>query len=385
MLYSTDNTVLFLPGPVAMHPRVYEAMNRPIYGHRTDHFRKLYAETVEMIKPVFGTGEADAYILTGSGTLGLEAGIINFIEPGDAVISMSAGKFGERSSQIARLYAKEVIEVKSPYGSPLLPEQLEEAFEKTSASLVTITHNETSTGVLNPLEDIVKIAHKHGAMVMADTITSAGGDWVKMDEWDVDIAVSGSQKCFGIPPGLAFVMASKKAVDRMMSIQRPPSYYADLVRFKNSVEKGSGTPFTPAITLVYGLHESLKLVHEEGLENRINRHRLMGKVIREAALAMGLTLFAKEGYYSNTVTAINIPEGIEWKDLNKTLQKLGVIVAGGQGSMKGKIFRVGHMNIFGPREALLAVSSVETALKKLGYDTNAQGTKRAQEILAETL
>ena len=385
MLYSTDNTILLLPGPVAMHPRVYEAMNRPIYGHRTDHFRKIYDESVEMIRPVFGTKDADAYLLTGSGTLGLEAGILNFIEPGDTVISMAAGKFGERAAQIARVYAKEVVEVKSPYGSPLLPEQLEEAFEKTSASLVTITHNETSTGVLNPLKDIVKVAHKHGAMVVADMITSAGGDWVKMDEWDVDIGVSGSQKCFGIPPGLAFVVASKKAVDRMLSIERPPSYYADLVRFKNAVEKGSGTPFTPAITLFYGLHESLKLIHEEGLEKRIKRHHLMGEIIRESAVAMGLSLFAKEGYYSNTVTAINIPEGIDWKQLNQTLLKLGVIVAGGQGSMKGKIFRVGHMNLVGTREVLLAISAIETALKKLGHDTKAQGIKRAQEIIAENL
>ncbi len=384
--YSTDNTLLLLPGPVAIHPRVYAAMNVPIYGHRTDHFRKIYAECVEMIKPVFGTTSADAYLLTGSGSLGLEAGIINFISPNDTVISMSAGKFGERSAKIARVFAKEVIEIKSPYGDPSLPEQLEKAFEETSATLVTVTHNETSTAVLNPLEDIVRVAHKHGAMVMADTITSAGGDWVKMDDWGVDIAVSGSQKCFGLPPGLGFVLASQKAVNHMLSIeQRVPSFYADLVMFKNAVEKGSGTPFTPAISLFYGLHESLKIIEEEGLENRIKRHHQMGYIIREAMKAMELELFAKEGYYSNTVTAVKIPQGINWGDLNKTIQKLGLIVAGGQGSMKGKIFRVGHMNIVGDREALLAVTGIETALNKLGHETHGRGVQKAQQLVAELL
>ncbi len=385
-LYSTDNTLLLLPGPVAIHPRVYAAMNVPIYGHRTDHFRKIYAECVEMIKPVFGTDSADVYLLTGSGSLGLEAGIINFVSPNDSVISMSAGKFGERSAKIARVFAKEVVEVKSPYGDPSLPEQLEKAFEETSASLVTVTHNETSTAVLNPLEEIVKVAHKHGALVMADMITSAGGDWVKMDEWGVDIAVSGSQKCFGLPPGLGFVLASQKAVNHMLSIdQRVPSFYADLIMFKNAVEKGAGTPFTPAISLFYGLHESLKIIEEEGLENRIERHHQMGEIVREAMKAMNLELFAKKGYYSNTVTAVKIPQGISWGDLNKTIQKLGLIVAGGQGSMKGKIFRVGHMNIVGTREALLAIAGIETALNKLGHETKGQGVRKAQETIAELL
>ncbi len=383
-LYSEDNTLLLLPGPVAIHPRVYAAMDVPIYGHRTDHFRKIYEESVKMIRPVFGTDSADAYLLTGSGSLGLEAGIVNFISPDDSAIAMVAGKFGERSAKIAKVYAKEVVEIKSPYGTPSLPEQLEKAFEETSASLVTVTHNETSTAVLNPLEEIVKVAHKHGALVMADTITSAGGDWVKMDEWGVDIAVSGSQKCFGLPPGLAFVLASRKAVDHMLSIeQRIPSFYADLVMFKNAVEKGSGTPFTPAISLFYGLHESLKIIQEEGLENRIKRHHQMGEIIRESMKAMGLELFAKEGYYSNTVTAVKIPQSISWEELNKTIRKLGLIVAGGQGSMKGKIFRVGHMNIVGSREVLLAISVIETALNKLGHETSGRGIQRAQEMIAE--
>jgi len=365
--YSTETTFLGIPGPVEVHPRVMQAMSTHLYGHRTDHFREIIHSSEELFKPTINT-KRGVYFLAGSGSLGLHSGISNLVSPGDTVLNLSAGKFGERVIEITKRFTENQVSLMKEYGEAIKAEDVKVALERNpDTSLVTMTHNETSTAVLNPLPEISKVVHKHGALLMADCITSAGGDEVRMDDWGIDFFVSGSQKCYGVPAGLAFVSFSEAAEEKMNKVSRNQDYYSDLLMFKKKYSKNNDTPFTPAVSLIYGLHESLKIITEEGMENRIARHRKMGELYRSALNNLGVELLAEEGYRSNTVTAALFPEGVDSKKFMNSFIEMGILPAGGQGGLKNRIWRLGHMNMVGPREILSFVSTVEYALKKSGY------------------
>ncbi|MHA2253423.1 MAG: pyridoxal-phosphate-dependent aminotransferase family protein [Candidatus Kariarchaeaceae archaeon] len=379
-MYDNDLVFLAIPGPVEIHPKVYEAMNRHVYGHRTQHFRDIYADCVEKFQQTINTDQI-VQIHAGSGSLGLHAAVSNLVTKQDHVLNLVNGKFGERVEKISSRFTNNCVTKSVPYGHGISPEMVKEALDNhPDTSLVTITHNETSTGVLNPLEEISKIVHKHGALLMADCITSAGGDLVEMDKWKIDFFVSGSQKCYGLPPGLAFIAFSEDAENKMRKTTRNQDFYADILNFADT-DLGV-TPFTPPVGLIYGLQASLKIILEEGMEDRINRHRRMGKLYRGAIEALGMELFAQEEYRSNTVTTANVPAKADPNVISKTALELGLMIAGGQGTMKGKIFRVGHMNLVGPRELLMIVSILEIALKKAGADIPiSHGIRSIQEGL----
>ncbi len=378
---------LMLPGPVEIHPLVQMAMNRPIYGHRTNEFRTLITRSMEKLKPFFGTNKNEVYILTGSGTVGLVAGLSNILRKGDKVISIVNGKFSDRQAKIAKRLGANVIPITADYGDAVTPEELEKIIEEnTDAIALTFCHNETSTGVLAPAREYAGIASKHGILTIADGITSIGGDEFKMDEWGINVAVSGSQKCFGLPPGLAFISLDEKAWKRVEEVHdETTDFYVDMIAMRDGMAKKRDTPFTPAISLIYGLDKQLDLMLEEGVENRIYRHRLMGKAFRAAFKAMNLNLFVKnEKYYSNTVTAVEYPSGMADDEFRKRLRYYGIAVAPGQGSLKGKIFRVAHMNWTGPREVLMTISTMELVLKELGHEIElGKGVAAAQKVLLE--
>ncbi len=383
--YSELTQFLAIPGPVEIHPKVYEAMNRHLYGHRTDQFRKIYVDCEKKFQPTIQTNQP-IYFLAGSGSLGLHAAITNMVAKEDKVINLVNGKFGERVEKISQRFSNYSLVLREEYGRAIKPEKVQELLEKNpDTKLVTITHNETSTAVLNPLPEISKIVHDHGALLMADCITSAGGDLVKMDDWKIDFFVSGSQKCYGLPPGLSFVSFSDEAAKRMEEVPRNQDFYSDLLMYREKMSKAPDTPFTPAVSLMYGLQASLDLIHEEGMENRINRHRLMGTVYRSALEELGVELLAEEGYRSNTVTAAIFPNGVDPSKFMTYMKQYGILVTGGQGSLKGKIWRVGHMNLVGPREILTITSVVELALKKAGANIKlGSGVAKILEILNET-
>lgn len=379
-MYSEDTTFLAIPGPVEIHPRVYKAMNEHIYGHRTPHFRNIYKECVEKFQLTINTSRVPQFH-AGSGTLGLHAAITNLVGSDDHVLNLVNGKFGERVEKITNRFSENSKTIKVDYGKGISPDMVKRAFEENpNYSLVTITHNETSTGVLNPLEEISKIVHENDALLMADCITSAGGDLVEMDKWGIDFFVSGSQKCYGLPPGMSFLAFSEQAEEVIRNKSLNQDFYSDLI-MASDVDLGN-TPFTPPVGLIYGLNESLSIMMEEGMENRIARHRKMGELYRKAMENLGLELFAEEGFRSNTVTTIKVPENVDPNILSKSTLNLGVMIAGGQGTMKGKIFRVGHMNMVGPRELLTIVGVIEIALKKAGASINlGDGVKIVQEGL----
>ncbi|MHA1615810.1 MAG: pyridoxal-phosphate-dependent aminotransferase family protein [Candidatus Njordarchaeales archaeon] len=379
-IYDEENTLLMIPGPVPVHPRVLRALAKPIYGHRTSEFRSLLEEIEKMLKPLFGT-KGPVFMLTGSGTAGMDAAIRSFVKPGDKVVSLIAGKFSKRFAEIAKTAGAKVIEVNVEWGRAIKPDIVEKALKSNpDAKVVTMTHNETSTGVLQPAPEIAKVVKDYGALLIVDGITSVGGDYVKMDEWGLDVVVAGSQKCIGIPPGLAFVAIREELIDELEKNNGRLAYYLDLKRYWDTWKKQGDLPFTGAVSLFYALYESLRIIHEEGLENRIKRHRLMAKMTRAGFEALGLELFPEKGFESNTLTAVKYPPGISDKEFRSRMREHGILVAGGQAHLKGKIFRVSHMNLIAEREVLTVLGIAELVLKEFDFPVKESGVRAAIEV-----
>ena len=358
-----NEPLLMIPGPVMLHPRVLQAMSKQMINHRDKAFSDMYDECRSALQYILNT-KNDTYILTGSGSCAMESAISNLVK-GDKIVSIVNGKFGERFRDIAGRYG-DVTSLEFEWGNPVDLGKVEDALAK-GAKVVTMVHNETSAGVKNPAEEVGKLARKYNALFVLDCITSAGGDLVEADKWGIDIAVTGAQKCLGAPSGLSSVSVSKKAWDSM--VKNPP-YYLDLKKYKKSAEaERSETPYTPAITLFYGMHEAMRMIKEETMEKRIARHVKGAQGVRAAAKALGLQLYPVTDSHtvlSNTVTAIRLPEGVSDKDLRGTMKSAdGVAIAGGQDRLKGVIFRIPTMNAFTGAEMERTLGSLESTLVKL--------------------
>ena len=386
MVYDEENVLLMTPGPVLFHPRVYQAMSRVIFHHRTPEYRKTFRECVSMMKEVMQTNN-DVFIITGSGTSAMEAAIANCVSPRDKVLNLVNGKFSERWTELTKTFGGEPIPLEVEWGKAIKPEMVSDALDKEpDIKFVTMCQNETSTAVLNPLPEIAKITEEHGAILIVDGITSVGGDYVYPDKWGVDILVTGSQKCLGCPPGLGMIMVGPKAWQIINKREKIPAYYLNLSDYKTSFEKSLDTPYTSAISLIYGLHEALKMIIEEGYENRVKRHRLIAKALRNGIEALGLQILAEKGYESNTITATRYPDGVDDTEFRGAMQKHGILVAGGQAHLKGKIFRVAHMNIIAEREILVALATAGLVLRELGFQCESgAGVAAAQEIFLKNL
>lgn len=370
--------LLMLPGPVPMPERVRAAMMRQAINHRGKEFSGVYADCVRILKIAFGT-ENDLFVISGSGTASMEAAVGNFGR-GRKIACLVNGKFGERLYKISQRYGS-AIEIGSEWGTPLDLGKLEKALSE-GAEMITLVHNETSAGIRNPAEKVGRLARKYDALFVMDGITSIAGDLVKADAWGVDVAVVGSQKCLAAPAGLSALSVSNRAWERMTE---PRPYYLDLAAYRKSASaKLMETPYTPAVPLFLALREACLILEEEGLPARIERHYRMAEAVRAAAKTWGLSLFPRidsDHAYSNTATAIRLPEGVEDAEFRATIKKMGIEIAGGQDHLKGKIFRIGSMGAVGAPEILATLAAVQYALKKHGYNPKGCGVIAAAEVL----
>ncbi len=370
--------LLMLPGPVPMPERVRLAMSRQAINHRSAEFGAVYADCVRILKTAFGTG-SDLFVISGSGTAGMEVAVAN-VGKDKEIACLVNGKFGERLYKISQRYGK-AHEIKSDWGTPLNLAALEKQLEK-GAQIVTLVHNETSAGIKNPAQEVGKLCRKHDALFIMDGITSIGGDVVEADTWGVDIAITGSQKCLAAPAGLAMVSVSARAWERLT---KNPPFYLDLAAYRKSAAgKPMETPYTPAVPLFFALREACLLIEEEGLPARIARHRKMSGAVQAAAKAWGLSLFPKLDKlhgYSTTVTAIEYPSGVKDDEMRGVIKKMGIVIAGGQDHLKGKIFRIGSMGAVGAPEILATLAATQVALKKSGFRLQGDGVQAAGEVL----
>lgn len=350
---------LYTPGPVEVPPRVLLRMAEPLPHHRTAEFEALLADTLRRLGPVFGT-ERPVYALAASGTGAMEAVVANLARRGEPALVVRAGKFGARWASILAAYGVPVVPLDVTWGQVPVPADLDDALAREpSVRIVFLTHSETSTGVLVDLEALAQVARARSCLVAVDCVTSACAHSIRMDEWGLDAVVSGSQKGFMLPPGLAFVALSE-AMDARIESADLPRYYFDLAAAMKSHAKRS-TPFTPAISLVKGLAESLAMLEEEGLGAVIERHARLGQAARAAMVALGLEIFPVRP--SNIVTVVRVPEGADGDRIRRDLEeRFGVKIAGGQAELKGRILRLGHLGHVDATDLLGAVSAIERVL-----------------------
>lgn len=353
-----------LAGPVKMHPRVLKAMAVPAINHRSEEFRAVNAELRESLKYMFQTKAGEVALISGSGTAGLESVVSSLLHKEDRVLNIVNGKFSERFNDLCSVFARPTV-VNFEWGKAAEPEKIAAELEKGGYRAVTLCHNETSTGVTNPAKEIAAIARKLDCLFILDGITAVAGIEVKPDDWGVDAVIMGSQKCIAAPAGLAGVMVSKKAYEQLHEEQ---SCYLSLKTHIDALRDKDDTPWTPAIPLFLALREALRILREETIEARIARTARLAKASRAAMDAMRLQLFPERSVASNTLTAIRFPQGVEDGKFRKELrEKHRVIVAGGQGSVKGKIFRIGHMGICPVSDLLSSYAAVEATMEKMGH------------------
>ena len=358
---------LFTPGPTPVPPQVLEAMSRPIIHHRSSDFREILGRCLDRLADVYRTG-SDVLVYTSSGTGGMESAISNLTRPGERVAVVSAGHFGERWVAMAENFACEVETVAYDWGeTPSADDLSRRLAELGGAKVVFLTHSETSTGVVADVQALAAVAKEAGALVVVDAVSSLGAVPLETDAWGLDAVVSGSQKALMTPPGLATVSVSQEAW-RAVEKGAPSRYYFDWEQTKERQDQFDPA-FTPAVSIVVGLNVALGLILERGLETAFDEHVRLGRACREGVKAMGLELFSPDDDRSCVVTAINAPDGIDSGELVQTLRdRLGIVLAPGQGPLKGRIFRIGHIGYYDIFDITTALAGVELALAEAGAE-----------------
>jgi aspartate aminotransferase-like enzyme len=376
-----EKKYLFSPGPTMLPPGVLLKMAEPIMHHREPEFEKIFAEIREGLKYLFQT-KNEVLIFTSSGTGAMEGAVSNILSKGDKALVVRGGKFGERWGEICKAYGIEFIPIDVDWGKAVDPRQIKKALESNPSIRAIYTQaSETSTGAKHPIREIAEIVRKNEEIVLVvDAITGIGVFNLPMDEWGIDVLISGSQKALMLPPGLAFAALSDKAW-KFVEGSNLPKYYFDFKKELKSAEKNQNS-YTPAISLFVGLRESLHLIREEGLEGIFQRHEKLAKATRAAVEALGLELYATDSP-SNALTAVKVPEGIPGGKLkNLFFEKFGITVAGGQDRAKGKIIRIAHLGYYERLDMVMVISALEMLLKEMGYAFElGAGVKAAEEIL----
>jgi len=360
----TFQTQLRIPGPTPLPERVVRSMNRPMIDHRGPEFAAILAEVTAGAKRVFKT-KNDLLLLTSSGTGGLESAVANLVSPGDEVVVALCGNFGERFAALASAYGADVVRLEFEWGQPVDAGDLEVILQRhPKARVVLLTHNETSTGLTNPLRELAQTARSAERLVVIDGVSSISSIDIETDAWGIDVAVSGSQKGWMAPPGLALVSVSERAWVQQAKA-RSPRFYFDWKEAKTWADKGM-TPFTPAVPVAFALQEGLRMLEEEGLANVYERHARLARATQAGLQALGFQLFAQDGYRSNTVTSALPPAGLDVAALRKLLDtKYGVVIAGGQAKMTGKMVRVGHLGAVAEGDVVQVIWAMEQALEEL--------------------
>jgi aspartate aminotransferase-like enzyme len=352
---------LRIPGPTGLPPSVREAGARQMINHRGPEFAAMLARILDGMKPYFGT-TSDIAMITTAGTGGLEAAVVNVLSPGDRVLGVSIGSFGDRFAKIARVYGADVTKIEVEWGQAADPAVLRAELERSPGyKAVLLTHNETSTGVMNPIPELAAVIREVApeALILVDSVSGLGAVPFEMDPWGIDVVVTGSQKAWMAAPGLAMIAASERAWTAMETATMP-RVYLDLRAHRESHATGQ-TPFTPAIAVVYQVDEGLRLMTAEGAANVFARHEACAAASRAGLAALGFELFADPRHASRTVTAAIVPDDLDWKSFNGELKRRGLVLAGGQGKLTGKIFRLGHLGSVTLEEILGAMSVLEFA------------------------
>jgi aspartate aminotransferase-like enzyme len=357
---------LRIPGPTALPPSVREAGARQMINHRGPEFAAMLARITDGTKPFFGTTN-DVVVLTCAGSGGLEAAIVNTLSPGDRVLAVSIGSFGDRFAKIAGIYGTDVTKIEVEWGQAADPDAIRDALRANPGyRAVLLTHNETSTGVMNPIRELAAVVREASpdSLILVDSVSGLGAVPFEMDAWGVDVVVTGSQKAWMAAPGLAMIAASERGW-AATETAKMPRFYLDVRSHRESATLGQ-TPFTPAIAVVFQVDEGLRLMLAEGKDSIYARHEACAAASRAGLAALGFELFADPRHASKTVTAAKLPDGHDWKAFNGAIKSHGVVLAGGQGKLAGKIFRLGHLGSVTVEEILGVIAVLERVAVEQG-------------------
>jgi aspartate aminotransferase-like enzyme len=360
--------IILAPGPTPIPPEVLLAQGSPLVYHRGPGFGRLMREVTAHLKELYRTDRADVLLMTSSGTGGLESAIQNLFSPGDEVFVPLAGFFADRWKKLAESHGLVVRTIEYEWGRRVDPSDVAAALAEHPVKGVLLTQSETSTGVIQPIEELARVANDAGALVVVDVVSSLGAVPFAFDDWGVDVAVGGSQKALSASPGIAFVAISERAW-RAQEMATMPRFYFDWSTYRTfAAMDDPENPWTPAISVMQGLHAALELYFRDGVERALARHRMLSRAVKEGVQALGLDLFG-EGLDANwTVTAIRAPEGIDADTISDRIRAdFGCVLAPGQGPLKGKVFRIGHFGYFSELDIVRGLAALEMTLERLGY------------------
>ena len=360
--------IILAPGPTPIPPEVLLAQGSPLVYHRGPGFGKLMRDVAARLRELYRTETADVLLMTSSGTGGLESAIQNLFSSGDEVLVPLAGFFSERWSKLAEAHGLVVRRLEYDWGRRVVPEEVASALAEHPAKAVLLTHSETSTGVIQPIRELAHVANEAGALVVVDVVSSLGAVPFAFDEWGIDVAVGGSQKALSASPGIAFVAISERAwaAQRAATMHR---FYFDWSIYKDYADKSEPeNPWTPAISVMQGLHAALELYFQDGVDVALERHRTLSRAVKDGAQALGLDLFG-EGLEDNwTVTAIRAPEAADADTISDRMRlDFGCVIAPGQGPLKGTVFRIGHFGYFSELDIVRGLAALEMTLERLGH------------------
>lgn len=380
-----ERDLLMIPGPTNVAPTVLGAMARPTLSHVSGSFASILGETLVDLARIFGTTGL-ILPLAGSGTLGAEVALANVIEPGDRVLAISGGYFGNRLAEVAGTLGAKVDKFEVPWGSVAQPSEVERKLSSAEYKALLVVHVDTSTGAANPIETLGAVAEKKNALFIVDTVCSLGGMDVRVNAWGIDVCFTGSQKALAVPPGLAIISFSPNALktrdQRKMPIR---TYYGDIKRWAPVMEDPTRYFATHPVNLIYALHQSCKMILSEGLDVRFARHAKLAAAFRAAMRSIGLRLLCQESASANTLTVPYYPDGVRDAEFrNAMTKKYGVVVAGGLGPLNGKVFRVAHMGNVNRNDLMATIAAIEGSLADQGYEFVAgAGVAAARRTLEE--
>ena len=378
--------IILAPGPTPIPPEVYLAQGSPLVYHRGPGFGNLMRDVTEKLKILYRTETADVLLMTSSGTGGLESAIQNVFSAGDEVFVPLAGFFADRWKKLAESHGLVVHTIEYDWGRRIVPEEVAAALAEHPVKAVLLTQSETSTGVIQPIEELARVANEAGAMVIVDAVSSLGAVPFDFDAWEIDVAVGGSQKALSASPGIAFVAISERAWAAHETATLPRFYFDWSIYRKFAGLKDPENPWTPAISVMQGLQAALELYFQDGLEAALVRHQMLSRAVKEGAKALGLDLFG-EGLQDNwTVTAIRAPEGLDADAISDRIRAdFGCVLAPGQGPLKGTVFRIGHFGYFSELDIVRGLAALEMTLERLGYPVKRGAAVAAAEgVFQET-
>ncbi len=374
--------LLLIPGPTPVHPRILNALSLPTVSHVSPILVEELKEALENLKKIVFCRDGNPFIIAGAGTLAMEMALLNTVRRGEKILVLSQGYFGKRMKDIARSFDLDCDIVQSPWGKAVLPDELAEKMADERYAAVVSTHVDTATGACAPVKDYAEILADFDSLYIIDGVCATGGIEERMDDWGVDVILTAAQKCFGVPPGLAVLVLSRKAMEKRQGIGAIPAYYADLMQWLPIMKDPSKYFSTPCVNEIRAFAEGTKIILEEGMDERFLRHKTVAKAIRAALIQLGFSFFTDDAFLADTLTVCYYPEGIEDQAFRTTYASNGVIVAGGLGEVAGKVFRMGHMGNLSASQVQFAIAALESTLSALGYSFhNQSGIKAANEIL----